>query len=100
MGNIYRGQTALDIEVTVGVNITGATCKVKYRKPSGIVGSFSANITDAVNGIIVASPSTPDDLDQAGTWSFWGYVTFADGKVAAGEPVSIQIYEEGYIVRS
>lgn len=100
MGLIFKGQTALDITVTVGVDITGATCSVKYQKPDGTKGSLPAIISNAESGIIIATPGNSDVLDQAGKWTFWGYVIFSDGRGAAGIPEELMIYEEGRVLRS
>ena len=49
MGKIYVGQTAIEFEVDVATDVTGATCSVKYKKPSGEEASWPAVITDAAN---------------------------------------------------
>jgi len=100
MGMIFVGQTALSIIADLSEDITGATCLVKYKKPSGTLGSFSATITDAENGIISASPESESDIDEPGRWVVWGYVTFADGSVIAGEPEEMMVYPEGYLPRT
>ena len=100
MEMIFKGQTALNITVTVGVDITGAVCAVKYRKPDGTTGSLPATISNAESGIIVATPENSGVLDQAGRWAFWGYITFSDGGEAAGIPEELIIYEEGRLPRS
>ena len=99
MGKIYVGQTAIKFEVDVATDVTGATCLIKYKKPSGEEASWPAVITDAANGVFVGEPASADDLAQAGRYVIWGYVTFADGKSAAGEPEEYMIYPEGYIER-
>lgn len=96
MGKIYIYQTALDIEATLGCDITGATSLlIKYKKPNGDTGSFAATSTDDENGVIEYQVSSADDIDQSGIWVLWGYVTFADGRYAAGEPYSITVNREG-----
>lgn len=96
MGKIYIYQTALDIEATLGCDITGASALlIKYQKPNGDTGSFAATSTDDENGVIEYQVSSEDDIDQAGEWVFWGHVTFADGSYAAGEPYSMTVYREG-----
>ena len=94
MGKIYVNQTALTIELDTNEDITGSTCLIKYRKPSGTEGSWSATITDATNGIIEYEVSA-DDIDEAGRWVFWAYVTFSNGTKLPGEAVIEEIYEEG-----
>ena len=67
MGQIFKGQTNLDLVVTVGQDITGATpTLIKYIKPSGAEGSFTATITDALNGIITYVIASINDLDEYG----------------------------------
>lgn len=101
MSRIYVGQTALYIEAKVHQNITGATSLlIKYRKPDGTTGSFPAVSTDNTNGYLRYNVSSEDDVNLAGRWVFWGYVTFADGKSAAGEPKEQWIYPEGQVARN
>lgn len=99
MGKIYVGQTAIEFETIVGVDITGAICWVKYTKPDGSIVSLPATILDKYSGVITATPGSSDDLNQAGRYVFWGYVTFSNGRSAAGEPEERMIYPEGYIER-
>jgi len=93
MGKIYKNQ-----EVTIGVetgqNISGATCKLKYKKPSGATGEWSAVITDASTGSIEYETLTAD-LDETGTWTFWADITFDDGAWAPGEPFEETVCEPG-----
>ena len=98
MAIIYNGQTAFKLILELGIDITGATCLVKYRKPSGDINSWNAVISDATAGTIYGIPESADDLDEIGKYTFWGYATFSDGSSAAGEPAEIQIYEEGRII--
>jgi len=95
MGKIYIGQTALMLTATVGQDVTGATCLIKYKKPNFTTGSFAASIITAATGEIRYTVETVDDIDQAGRWTFWGYATFGDGTVAAGEPYEREVYTEG-----
>lgn len=96
MGKIYINQTALEIIVTVGIDITGALALlIKYTKPDGTSGSFNAVSTDDTNGIIKYEIDSSSDIDQAGLWHFWGHITFSDGSFAAGESHEEIIYLEG-----
>ncbi len=95
MGKLYVGQTALTITATVKQAITGSTCTIKYKKPNKATGSFAATITDAANGVITYTVTSTSDIDMAGVWTFWAYVVFSDGREAAGESVTVKIYEEG-----
>jgi len=95
VGKIYVGQTALTIRLTVGQDITGATCLVKYRKPDGTEGQWSASIVTESTGEIGYTMADADQLDQSGLWTFWAYVTFSDGTVAPGEPIEKYVYSQG-----
>lgn len=95
MGKIYVGQTALTIQLTTGVDIAGATCKIKYEKPDKSTGFWTAAIVDTTTGVIKYEIVSADDIDQAGTWIVWAYVTFSGGTVCAGEPVAIVVHSEG-----
>lgn len=95
MGKVYIGQTRLKIEVDLKADVTGATVKLKYRKPAGTEGEFTMAVTDATSGIANYEPVSNETFNEVGTWTFWAHVTYGDGKVAAGEPFNIHFYKEG-----
>jgi len=96
MGKIYKGQSALTIRLTVGQDITDATpVVIKYRKPSGVEGSWTASIITAATGVISYTMADTAQLNEVGLWTFWAHITFSDGKVAPGEPVKKWVYNEG-----
>jgi hypothetical protein len=95
MGKIYLNQDSLRIQLTTGVDITGATTtKIKYKKPSEATGDWDATVEDVGAGSIYYD-LTGTELDEVGTWTFWAYVTFADTRSAPGEPVKVTVYTEG-----
>lgn len=94
MGKIYAGQD-VKVRLTVGQDITGASVKkIKYRKPGGTEGSWNATVEDAENGIIYYDVQD-EDIDESGVWTFWAYITFADGRSAPGESITRNFYREG-----
>lgn len=95
MGKVYKGQTAVTITATVKQDVTGATCLIKYKKPSRDTGSFAATIITAATGVIRYTASSISDLDESGIWTFWAHITFSDGTIAAGEAYTRTIYAEG-----
>jgi hypothetical protein len=97
MNRIYKGQSALRITVKTFTDLEGiAGAVIKYRKPGGVPGELSAGVGDTANGIIFHE-CIEGELDQAGWWTFWAYVTFGDGRTAAGEPARVFVWDEGAI---
>ncbi len=96
MSKIFVGQSKLRFQATTGVDITSADpVLIKYKKPDGTTGSWTATIGTESTGIIYYDLTSVSDLDQAGLWTFWAHITFSDSLVAAGEIFTEQIYTEG-----
>jgi len=92
---IYRGQSALRITIKTFCDLEGITSAViKYRKPDGIIGQFPAAVKDSANGVIFHE-IIEGEIDVSGWWVFWAYVTFDDGRSAAGEASKVFVWEEG-----
>jgi hypothetical protein len=36
------------------------------------------------------------EIDMAGWWVFWAFITFADGRTAAGEAAKVYVWKEGF----
>ncbi len=95
MSKYYKGQTLL-ITLIMQVDITGAgTTQIKYRKPSGATGAWTATVDDAESGRI-SYTLTAASNDENGTWVIWGYIVQADLSVVIGSPVEIEMRVEGY----
>ena len=95
MSKIFINQSKLRLQLTTGVDITGATSLlIKYKDPDGTEGSFTATSSDDDNGVIYYD-FTDGELDTRGVWTFWAYITFSDGRVAPGEVSTIKVYNEG-----
>ena len=96
MGKIYKGQTKLELSVSVGQDITGATSTIlKYKKPSGLDGEFICDTINASNGVISYNIANTSDIDEAGQWVFWSYIVFVDGRIGIGEPFKVRVFVEG-----
>lgn len=94
MSTIFKNQNKLRLKLTTSVDITGATSKlIKYKKPDGTEGQFTAASLDDSTGVIYYD-FTGTELDQAGRWEFWAYITFSDSRVAPGEKITIEVIEE------
>ncbi|GHT52222.1 hypothetical protein FACS1894106_0480 [Spirochaetia bacterium] len=95
MRKIYKGQSALRITVKTYTDLEGINgAVIKYRKPGGSLGEFTAGVGDAANGIIFHE-CIEGDIDRAGWWSFWAFITFGDGRSAAGETAKVFVWDEG-----
>lgn len=98
MGKIHVGQTALDIKRTLGVDITGNTeILLKFLKPSLKEGQWTATSTgaDLLTGILTYKIASVDDLDEYGSWTVWGKVTFADTTTAESEATTLFVHKPG-----
>jgi hypothetical protein len=95
MNRIYAGQAALRITLKVYTDLEGAEgVLIKYRKPDGAEGSFPAGVGDSGKGIIFHE-CIEGELDMAGWWVFWAFITFGDGRTAAGEGARVFVWNEG-----
>jgi len=100
MGKIHVGQTALDIKRTLGVDITGnGEILLKYLKPSLKAGQWTATSSgaDLLTGVLTFSPSTITHLDEYGSWTIWGKVTFGDGTIAESEATTMMVHKAGQL---
>ena len=95
MGKIYQNQTALTLILDTGVTLTGATSVlIKYEKPSGATGSWTGTISSS-SAQWIEYEVQANDLDEAGDWVFWAYLTDGDSNVAPGNAVTVTVYAEG-----
>jgi len=96
MASIYKNQTKLRIQRTVSQDITGATLLlIKYKKPDGTEGQWTATSSDDSNGVIYYDVTLGNEIDQSGRWIIWAYVTFSDGRSAPGEITYLGVKVEG-----
>ena len=69
---------------------------IKYKKPSGVTGSWVATITnDANTGLgryLEYDGLTITDLDEEGDWKFQAYVAFSGGGAFHGETTTQHVY--------
>jgi hypothetical protein len=96
MGRIFKGQSALRITVKTFTDLEGCTAAcIKYRKPDGATGELNAGVGDTGKGIIFHE-CIEGELDMVGWWVFWAFITFADGRTAAGEAAKVYVWKEGF----
>jgi hypothetical protein len=96
MNRIYAGQSALRITLKTFIDLEGIiSAIIKYRKPDGATGEFAAGVGDTARGVIFHE-CIEGEIDMAGWWAFWAFITFADGRTASGEAVKVFIWKEGF----
>lgn len=73
--------TSLQITVTEGgavVDISAATSlQITTKSPDGTETTYTASLVNDGTDGIMAYATQAGDIDQAGTWSYWGTVTFS-----------------------
>ena len=95
MGRIFKRQSALRITLKTFCDLEDITSAViRYRKPNMKTGEFPAAVGDTAKGIIFYE-CIEGDIDTSGWWAFWAFITFADGRTAAGETARVYIWDEG-----
>jgi hypothetical protein len=95
MGKIFAGQSALRITLKTFIDLEGIeNAVIKYRKPDGITGELAAAVGDTARGVIFHE-CIEGEIDLSGWWAFWAFVTFADGRTAAGETAKVYVWTEG-----
>jgi hypothetical protein len=95
MGRIFVAQTALRITLKTFCNLEGIiSAVIKYRKPNKEEGEFSAAVKDTDKGIIFHEV-IEGEIDVSGWWVLWAFITFEDGRTAAGEAAKVFIWKEG-----
>jgi len=95
MGKVFKGQSALRITLKTFCDLEGiVSAVIRFCKPNGKNGEFIAAVGDVAKGIVFYE-CIEGDIDLSGWWSFWAYITFADGRTAAGETEKVYIWNEG-----
>ena len=95
MVRIYRKQSALRLTLKTFCDLDGViSAAIRYRKPDGKLGEFSAGVSDKDNGVIFYE-CIEGDIDVSGWWAFWAFVAFEDGRTAAGQAAKVFVWEEG-----
>jgi hypothetical protein len=93
---IFAGQSALRIVVKCYCELEGiVSAVIKFRKPDGETGELTAAVLDEEKGVLTHE-CVEGEIDLSGWWAFWAFVTFEDGRSAAGEAAKVFVWEEGY----
>jgi hypothetical protein len=95
MSRIFKGQSSLRITVKTFIDLEGIiSAVIKCHKPDGSAGEFAAGVGDTAKGVIFHE-CIEGEIDLAGWWVFWAFITFGDGRTAAGEAAKVFIWQEG-----
>jgi len=95
MGRIFKGQSALRIVLKTFIDLEGIeNAVIRHRKPNGKTGEFAAAVADTSKGIIFHE-CIEGEIDASGWWVFWAFITFSDGRTAAGEVAKVFVWQEG-----
>ena len=95
MSKIFNGQSALRITLKTFTDLEDVqSAIIRYKKPNGKLGEFAAAVGDVAKGVIFHEV-IEGEIDISGWWVFWAFVTFADGRTAAGEAAKVYVWTEG-----
>ena len=96
MEKYYQYQSWLRIIRTAYVDISGGgDLKIKYEKPSGATGEWTAIVTNALIAEGYYDVVDATILDELGIWKIWAYATNSAGKSAAGKVTLFEVIAEG-----
>ena len=101
MSKHYLHETGSELILDTGVNIgTASTYYIEYKKPSGVVGTFTATLYSSYSELAQATGTyllkhtlAYNDLDVSGKWKFHAFVAAVDG-TWWGERVMENIYDK------
>ena len=92
---IFKWQSSLRITLNTFCNLVGfIKAEIRFNKPNGTSGVFTAIVGDIENGNI-SYECKEGDLDMSGWWAFWAYVVFEDGRAAVGQTVKVYVWKQG-----
>jgi hypothetical protein len=96
MGRIFKGQSALRITLKTFCDLDGIiSAVIRFCKPNGKTGEFAAAVGNAESGVIFHE-CIEGEIDVSGWWAFWAFITFDDGRTAAGEAAKVYVWKEGF----
>jgi len=94
MAKIYVGQTNLQINFSLGADVTGHTITTaSVRRPGNSILSWSLTIDDASNGSASFASLTATTLNTSGTYYLQPTITFSDGTIISGETATLKVFK-------
>lgn len=91
LNRVYVGDIGVKLRLYVNTDVSsGYNLYIKYEKPSGDTGTWSANAEDTYYCTYVTQSGT---LDEAGEWKLQAYITAAEGSNAVhGDITKLFVY--------
>lgn len=97
----YVGEAGIDLVLDCGVNVGTVDWKfVVYKKPSGVTGSWTADLYDTYSTLagvtgtyLLKHTLTTTDFNEPGRWLFHAHVGAADG-TWMGERVEYTVFDQ------
>jgi len=89
--SIYKGQSAFDITLDTGTDLsTASAVSIHYQKPGGIDGTWSGNVVETTK---IQYAVEIGDIDESGAWRLQSVATFPGGRVAYGDVVIMRVFD-------
>jgi hypothetical protein len=87
---IYVNQSYVTIELDTEIDLSaGSAPKIKYKKPSGVTGEWTATVVSTR----LTYELQDGDINQAGTWRLQGEITI-DSRKAVTDAVNLVVKKE------
>ena len=95
MSTYFKGQSNVRLKLETDITLTGYTLLIKYRKPNGTTGSWTATIDPDDASKMYYDITSSATIDQEGTWTFWAHFT-SGTTIGIGEIATQKFNTEGY----
>ena len=79
------------ISLLTGIDLTGYTLGIKFKKPDGTGGLWNA-VLNSVNNTIMYYDTNLSDLDMEGKWQIQSFVE-ATGRRGHGKIIDLEVFE-------
>jgi hypothetical protein len=94
MGKIYSTQRFHIYFNYTELPGTFVSAVIKFKRPSGTTGSFTAEHNTETKQLYYNSPAN-EKINIPGTWVFWAVITIDDGETIPSNPIVKEIFKEG-----
>ena len=95
---IFVGQTNIEISLSSGVDLTGASAQIVFSKPSGAVIKRAAQIEPGQTGNVTWTGTAGDSIfDESGSWRVWLEITYLDTTKTFSEAKRIHVATPGSV---